>query len=212
MACGVCRNFPLRTVNEINEEVERGDLSLVELALRYKMSEALLDDHIKSCVTPLPDTGYELLEQMLRELHRTAEERKRDYEGGGDDAEAAMDHYISLVREARSTIMAMDRVRPTDDLVRDIIQKILSPVVNQCIVISTEEGNRLREELFSFIEGKDMKRADLAIKESLLRFAGRFKKETVELVPKLQKLLNVDATGADPEFIDAPTDGEPRFH
>ena len=69
MPCAICSTFPLRTLRELNEEIDLGDLSVFELARRYNISEPVLQDHIRLCLMPLPDTGYELLEQMLRDFH-----------------------------------------------------------------------------------------------------------------------------------------------
>jgi len=192
MACDLCRNLPLRTVRMLDEDIRKGDQSLLQLSTSYGTSAAAIDEHSSSCVDRVAGTGYELLDQMLQDLNDAAAGRQREYADNSLNADA-MDQYIALMREARATILAREKLRPSEEMVREIIQKILRPSVNQCVVISVEESNRLREDIQSFVDPSNVRKVDRSVKQYLKRMASRLRKDTSELVPKLQRLLNVDA-------------------
>jgi len=178
-------------VRQLDSDIRTGEQSLAQLAASYGASAAAIDEHSVACVDRVAGTGYELLDQMLQDLNRAAEERNTEYKDNPLNSDA-MDQYISLMREARATILAREKLRPSEEMVREIIQKILRPLVNQCVVISIEESNRLREDIQSFVDPSNVRKVDRSVKQYLKRMASRLRKDTSELVPKLQRLLNVD--------------------
>jgi len=129
---------------------------------------------------------------MLRELRTTAEDRKAFYE---EDAEAnghAMTHYVNLMREAREVIVAMERIRPSEELAKEIFQKVLNPIIRQCVIISVEEVNRLRDEFVAVLGPDQFPHIDKAIKRTLRRIATRLKGDTADSIDQLPKILSSD--------------------
>ncbi len=189
MSCDLCKAFPVRTVRQLDEDIELGEKSVEELAEVYYMSVPLLEDHIQRCVRPTPSTGHELLDTMLRDIRETAEERKGFYENDPEANSHAMGHYVNLMREAREVIMAMERIRPSDELAKEIATKVLNPIIRQCVVINVEEVNRLREEFVSILGADQFQHVDKAVKRTLRRIATRLKGDTAETIDLLPRIL-----------------------
>lgn len=208
MPCDFCRGLPLRTVRALNTDIEQGNLSLTEISVRYGASALLIETHVNNCLT-ITKSGYALLSQLLDTINRSAVERRREHETSGD--EVAMDHYIALVREARSTVMAMDKLKPSEELIKLIAQQILSPMILLCGTVMSEESGRLRDEVRSYIDPSLYLKLDQSIKMLLRRTTLRLRSSTQELVPRLRRLLNVqepedptDVLVAEPDVLTEP--------
>jgi hypothetical protein len=193
MACDLCKNFPARALRELNDDIADGSFSLAELAEKHYVSEPLLEEHIRQCVGPPSGAGHELLEELLREVRRVAEDRKAQYDYDPDANNSAMTHYVNLMREARELVIAMTRIRPSEELTNEITTKILSPLVRQSILLGVEEAKRLREDLKPILDVSQYKSFDGAIKRMLERFASRLEGETETLTERLQKILQASA-------------------
>lgn len=189
MSCDLCKNFPARALRELNDDITAGDLSLSELAEKHYVSEPLLEDHMRLCVGAAPGVGHEMLEELLREVRRVAEERKNQYDYDPDANNSAMTHYVNLMRESRELVLAMTRIRPSEELTSEIVTKILSPLVRQSVLLGVEESKRLREDLRPILDVNQYKSVDAAIKRMLERFASRLEGETETLTERLQKTL-----------------------
>jgi hypothetical protein len=207
MPCDFCRGLPLRTVRTLNADIEQGTLSLSELGVRYGISALAVETHVNNCLTTTK-SGYALLSQLLDTINRAAVERKREHESSGD--EVAMDHYIALTREARSTVMAMDKLKPSEELIKLIAQQILSPMIRQCGIVLTEESGRLRDEVRSYVDPVLYLKLDQSIKMLLRRTTLRLRSSTLELVPRLRRLLNVQEPEEQDDILVADQSSEPE--
>lgn len=192
MACDLCRAFPVRTIRNLDADIESGEKSVDELSEAYYMSAALIEEHMNRCVRPRPSTGHELLDTLLREIRETAEERKDSYDENPEANAHAMTHYVNLMREARELVMAMERIRPSDELAKEIATKVLNPIIRQCVVISVEEITRLREEFVAILGADQFQHIDRAVKRSLRRIATRLKGDTAETIDLLPIILAPD--------------------
>jgi hypothetical protein len=207
MPCDFCKSLPLRTVRALNSDIEQGSLSLGELAARYGISALAVETHVNNCLTTTK-SGYSLLSQLLDTINRAAVERKREHDSSGD--EVAMDHYIALVREARSTVMAMDKLKPSEELIKLIAQQIISPLILLCGTVMSEESGRLRDEVRSYIEPDLYLKLDQSIKMLLRRTTLRLRSSTQELIPRLRRLLNVQEPEDQVDLLVADQDGGPE--
>jgi len=189
MGCDLCNNFPTRALRQLNDGIERGEMSVAELAEKHYVSVPMLNDHIQKCVGALNNVGHELLNDLLREIRIVAEDRKVQYDFDPDANNSAMTHYVNLMREARELVVAMERIRPSEELTQDIVEKILSPLIRQTILLISEEAKKLREELATLVDHSQYRSADNAVKRMLDRFGTRLETETETLVERLQQLL-----------------------
>jgi len=189
MACDLCKNFPVRALRALNDDITAGDLSLAELAEKHYVSEPLLDDHVRLCVGAATGAGHEMLEELLRDVRRVAEERKAQYDYDPDANNSAMTHYVNLIREARELVIAMARIRPSDEVTSEIVTKIMAPLVRQSILLGVEEAKQLRGDLRNILDDSQFKSADVSIKRMLERFAARLEGETETLSDRLQVIM-----------------------
>ncbi len=192
MACDLCKELPIHTMRQIDEAISEGSKSVGEIAEQFYLSSSILEEHMRSCVAPLPSSGHELLTTILRDVRESAEERKRHYDTDPEENSHAMGHYINLVREAREIILAMERIRPSDELAQEIVRKVVNPIIRQCVVTCVDEGNRLRDELVSALGQENFEAVDAAVKRSLRRFAERLKGESGEVIERLPEILASD--------------------
>lgn len=207
MPCDFCRSLPLRTVRTLNSDIEQGALSLAELAARYGISALAVETHANNCLTTTK-SGYSLLSQLLDTINRAAVERKREHDSSGD--EVAMDHYIALVREARSTVMAMDKLKPSEELIKLIAQQIISPMILSCGTVMAEESGRLRDEIRSYVDPALYQKLDQSVKMLLRRTTLRLRSSTQELIPRLRRLLNVQEPEEQVDLLASEQEADPE--
>jgi hypothetical protein len=207
MACDLCRNFPERALRQLNDDLEKGELSVADIAEKHYVSVPLLEDHKKLCVTPLPTAGHELLESLLREITRVSEDLKQKYEYDPDVYQNAMSHYLSAIREAREIVLAMERIRPSEEMAVAIIDRILTPLISLTVRIHAEEADRLREDLVPLLGGSNYRTIDKVIKRSCVRFASRLQGDASSLTDRLNSVLT-DTTKASKKSEKLPPDSE----
>jgi len=215
MACDFCRQLPRTTVAELNEDLREGELSADELAEQYDCTTVDVEIHERECLYADND-GYSELDRMIRQLDIAAQRSLRNYRSNNKNFEA-MDHYIALTREKRSTIVAKERLKPSDELVKEIAQKILSPLIKRIVVVNTEESERLRSELFTIVDASLYQKIDRSLKNSLRNTGRRLSTEMSQLLPNLQRILNVEATpiediDLEPDEPAAPNEPDPKLN
>ena len=214
MGCDLCNNFPTRALRQLNDDIEAGELTPVELAEKHYVSIPMLSEHMQKCVSVVNNVGHELLYDLLREIRRVAEDRKAQYDYDPDANGQAMTHYVNLMREARELVIAMERIRPSEELTEEIVEKILSPLIRQTVLLVSEEAKKLREELASLVDPSQYRAADNAVKRMLDRFGARLETETDTLVERLQKLLATPVKQRKPSKkpTDASSSQDPSLH
>lgn len=215
MACDFCRQLPRNVVAELNDDLREGESSADELAEQYSCTPEDIEVHERECLYADND-GYSELDRMIRQLDVAAQRSIRKYRENSKNFEA-MDHYIALTREKRSTIVAKERLKPSDELVKEIAQKILSPLIKRMVVVHTEESERLRTELYAIVDASLYTKIDRALKSSLRNTGRRLSTEMAQLVPNLQRILNVEAApiedlDLDPEEPAAPEEPDPKLN
>lgn len=212
MACDFCEIIPRSVVAELNDDLREGEVSLKDLAAKYDASVEAIETHERDCLYTDND-GYDELDRMIRQLDIAASRSMRNYRDNTKNFEA-MDHYIALTKEKRAAIVAKERLRPSNELMKEIATKVLSPLIKRVVVVNTEEIERLRTALFSIVDPKLNKKIDRALKDSLRNSGRRLSQECSSLLPILQKILNVqespvseldlndDSSGPDQEDAD----------
>jgi hypothetical protein len=166
-----------------------------------------VETHANNCLTTTK-SGYSLLSQLLDTINRAAVERKREHDSSGD--EVAMDHYIALVREARSTVMAMDKLKPSEELIKLIAQQIISPMILSCGTVMAEESGRLRDEIRSYVDPALYQKLDQSVKMLLRRTTLRLRSSTQELIPRLRRLLNVQEPEEQVDLLASEQEADPE--
>jgi len=188
MACDFCESIPRSLVAELNDDLREGDDSAAVLAERYDTTVEAIEVHERNCLYADND-GYDELDRMIKQLDIAASRSMRTYKENSKNFEA-MDHFIALTKEKRAAIVAKERLRPSDEFVKEIATKILSPLIKRIIIVNTEEVERLRTALFSITDARIHKKIDRALKDSLRNSGRRLALECDALLPTLQKIFN----------------------
>jgi len=199
MSCDFCKDLPIRVVRQLNTDIADGTLSIVEIAKQYSVDPSVLELHTSVCIKS-SRPSYTLLEEMLRSINQTAAARLAVHTETPMNSEA-MEHYIALVREARSTIVAMEKIKPSSEMTSAIIQQVLKPLMNSYLSIEVEECNKLRLDLNSFVDSNLYIKIDSAIKQMLRRVASRQQQVKGDIVPRLQRILS-DETASVANAVD----------
>ncbi len=201
MSCKLCNNQPIGTIRKLDRDINSGDYSVAELAEEYGFKKKAIRIHMKKCLGGAPQTGYAALQSNLKALKKMADEVKEEYgdvsefdEDGPKIKSYAFKRYLDAQREIRETIMSLDRIKPSEELVAEIVELVVSPLVTKTSIICIEEIRRFRTEL-SHVLGKDYyDKLDSSVKETLIRIGERLNQESNQLIPNLRKVLNTENT------------------
>lgn len=199
MACKLCNKSPIRTMRRLDREINEGDFSILQLAEKYKIPAKRVRVHMKKCLGGVPQTGYSLLQGNLRSLRSLYKEVKEEYdevspfdEDSGKSKGFAMRRMLDIRREEREHVMSLDRIKPSDQVVDEILNSVATPLVIQTIDICTQELARLRKELSAQLGEEAYERIDVAVKDSLLRIGELLTQEVNQITPNLNKILNTE--------------------
>lgn len=197
MACKFCTKAPIRTVRDLDREVNEGNLSIAEIADKFGLALKTVRIHMKKCLGGTPITGYALLQKNLRSLEKLAKETKEEYdsidiydEGSGAAKGFTMKRILDIRREQRESIMALDRIKPSNQVMDEILLSVISPLIITTTEVCTEELGRLRKVLAAQLDGEDYAHLDTAIKDALTRIGERLFQEEIQIQPSLKKILH----------------------
>ncbi len=196
MACRLCSKLlPLGLVEKLDEEIRKGDHTIVQLAERYNVDPKRVATHVKKCVKKPPKSGYDMLTNLLSILETTAREMHQEAAHNSEDNPYAMGHFIKLAKEVRDTVTALDKLQPSTILLKKITDGILTPLMLEFASICVEEVRRTRTDLLAAASPEDATRIDRATKELTARMAERYNRKTRDLIDKLSKILSDDFGG-----------------
>lgn len=197
MSCKFCTKAPIRIVRDLDRDVSEGKLSIAEIATEYGLALKTVRIHLKKCLGGTPITGYALLQKNLRSLEKLAKETKEEYdnidiydEGSGAAKGFTMKRILDIRREQRESIMALDRIKPSDQLLDEILASSISPLIVNSTDICASELGRLRKTLAAQVDGEDYTHIDSAIKDTLTRIGERLYQEQLQVQPSLKKILH----------------------
>ena len=154
--CVVCRTLPVNVMQSLNEEIAKGERSAVDLGVQYGCEAAHIAQHAAECIGPAVSDGYSQLTETLGVLRRLMEQFGADVANGkqyevdnesGIDGRKAVDHYLSVLRETRETVMAMERLRSVDATMNEVMEQVINPLSTWAATFFVEECRRLRDDL-----------------------------------------------------------------
>jgi len=182
--------LPLKLVEQLDKEIQRGDSTIVQLANTYSVDAKYVATHVKKCVKKPPKSGHEMLTHLLQVLDTTAKEMRQSYDP--EDNPYAMGHFIKLAKEIRETIATLDKLQPSTVLLQKITEQILEPLVREFATITIEEVRRTRTDILGFVGAENAARVDRATKSLTSRMAERYDAKTRDLISKLKGILEED--------------------
>lgn len=197
MACRFCKKAPIKTVIGLDRDINEGAMSIVEVMGKYDVPLKAIRIHMKKCLGGTPITGYSLLQKNLRSLAKLAVEAKEEYdnidmydEGSGAAKGFAMKRILDIKKEEREYVMALNKIKPSDQLMDEILNSTISPLVIKTTELCTQELGRLRKDLSTQLDDNVYSHIDSAVKEALHRIGERLTQEVKQIQPGLKKILN----------------------
>lgn len=197
MACRLCvKLLPVAKVEELDADLKSGNETLQKIADSFDVEVDYVTDHYQKCLGSPASSGYELLARILEEVTETTKEMRESYDPTDDAGKYAMGHYIKLVRELRETVATMDKMKPSGQLLKQITDMVMNPLISQFAKICIEEVDRHRSELTSMLGDSHRDQISKTSEETLRRLVDRYKKATDSLIPQLKEIIQDDRAKA----------------
>ena len=198
MSCPICE-LPKARVQAINKHISEGKRSLMAIAERYKVEVADLREHMVAC-TEEPTSEAEALQQAQRQLSALIASFQDDISAGrhyefdqeaGIDGRGVINHYITAMREQRETILAIHKLRTSDEVFNDLQDNVVGPLISAVTAITVQESKRLREEIFDLTKSlpDQHPRIATAVNAFLERVADRMADEALHDIPEKVKAI-----------------------
>ncbi len=192
MACSLCRSIPTSVLDTLDSDIRTGGQSLDTLATSYDTTAELVEEHKRKCLDGGIVSAYDNLANSLVDTQNLARRQMKRLDEQKLDQDA-MDNLIALHREIRSTILAMEKIKPSETLVLEISANVLSPYIRSILEIIVQEcGDSLRSKLLVLGGEALYPKVDREIKSSLQRTSIRLSNLTKNLVPILRSIMKVD--------------------
>jgi len=192
--CPICAGLPLAAVDTLNAEIGKGVRSAVELARMAGCEPTDVVRHANTCLKTEAPGGYELLEETVRVLRGLMHTFGADVDAGmhyrvdeeaGVDGRQAVSHYMSVMRELRETVMAMERLRSVDSTMHAMMEEIVNPLAEWGAAFFVEESRRVRDDLLGLLKEEPhlQPQARKIANDLAKRLAERFAAELVNGLP-----------------------------
>lgn len=186
--CPVCTNVSLKRLKSINKHLEEGKRSISAIAEHYNLEVVDLQNHLLQCIGTQEGGGLSELHRTQRRLSSLIETFQEDIANGrqyeydpenGVDGRGVINHLITAMREQRETIVAMHRLRSSEEVYEGIMQNVVGPLINAMAAITVEESKRLLDEVFDLTRGTPDQhpRIKKAVDEFLSRVGDRMTEE-----------------------------------
>lgn len=196
MKCSICDSLAPKRVRTINRHLKAGKKTPLEIAHHYKLDYDALRAHQRNCLQQT--TGeHEDLERTRRSLSalicRFQDEiahgnhrQVPDEDGEGPDGRYIVNNMLAAMRELRETILAINKLRTSEEVYHDLEANIVSPMVLAVTAICVDECRRLRASIFDLTRDtpKLQPQVKEAVDEMLRRLADRMNTEILHDMPE----------------------------
>lgn len=179
MSCKLCQKLKLKKLKRLNKSIERGKLSVEQLAEKYDLPPRAILRHYNNCLGGAPKTppksGIETLQTILDTLLKDLEEARNDYRFGSDEQRVgASIFYKDLIREVREYAAGIERMRPNEDLVNAVHGQVLRPLLSEMAKILIEEGGIFDQELRELLTNRYDTKVQKLVKDTWKKISTRF--------------------------------------
>jgi len=204
MSCSICSTTPIIKLRDLDAAIRLGESTNEALAALYGVDVDALAVHARQCIVAEQVDGVAQLDQATRELRNIGKILQDDIEAGGYknfdpesgvDGKSSITNYIAVQREIRESIVARNRLRSPDDIVKGLTEVVVNPIINVAVRVYVEEIQRLRSVLYTYTPESSHPRIKTAIDETALRAGSRLKDEGIQdLKAKVEAVLTAKST------------------
>lgn len=93
------------------------------------------------------ESRYEKLCALIEELESVLDKVKDNIDQTGAQQAMYLQSYQKLVNEYRVALGELDDLKRPEDIVKEIMERVLNPFVIELVKVCTEESNKLKQEL-----------------------------------------------------------------
>jgi len=177
--CPICE-LPQSILADI-ESAFIGGKSIEEIGIEYSLDFAQVAHHCKNCIVPAKSTS-ERYKQLIKEVEDVLEiSRKATVEK--PKSPGLQQSYARLVETYRDLIRESEELRAPEDIVKDIIIRVINPLLQAILRDITGEVDLLKTNLIK--QGFDSKKTDIIVVNTFQRLGTSLKRA---LSPALQNL------------------------
>ena len=179
MSCKLCQKLKLKKLKRLNKSIEKGKLSVEQLAEKYDLPPRAILRHYNNCLGGAPKTppksGVETLQTILETLLKDLEEARNDYRFGSDEQRTgAAIFYKDLIREVREYASGIERMRPNEDLVNAVHTQVIKPLLSEMAKTLIEEGGIFDQELRELLTNRYDTKVQKLVRDTWKKISTRF--------------------------------------
>lgn len=145
-----------KEIRDMIDDSYRAGMPPEEIGVKFALDIDDVSFYIENFLAP-PRSRYERLEGIVDDLEEVVINTKFDIDAGQGNA-MLLQSYQRLMSEYRIAIAELDDLKQPEDVVDEIIEKILNPFLVDVIRVSTEETKKLEEEMLKLdVNSRDAK-------------------------------------------------------
>lgn len=145
------RNNPfgnlIKEVRDMIEEAHGMGLTPEQIDVKFSLDFDDVRYYCENFIVP-PRSRFERLEEIVDSLENTCKNTQHQIETGQADSAMMLQSYQRLMSEYRIAVAELDGLSQPEDVVDDIIAKVLNPFLIDLAKVCTLETSKLQEEMF----------------------------------------------------------------
>lgn len=131
---------------ETIEDAYRVGLTPEQIGVKLGLDFDDVRHYCEECMVP-PRSRFERLEGIVDDLEEICINTKHQIDTGQSDSAMMLQSYQRLIAEYRIAVGELDGLKQPEDVVGEIVQKVLNPFLIDLAKVCTEETSKLKEEM-----------------------------------------------------------------
>lgn len=145
-----------RDQRDMIEDAYKTGLTPEQIGVKFGLDFDDVRYYCENFIVP-PMSRFERLDAIIADLEDTCSQIKNNIDSGNANA-MELQAYQRLMSEYRIAVAEQDDLKEPEDVVDEVIDKVLNPFLVDLTRVSTEEMNKLQEELMKLnVEPRDAK-------------------------------------------------------
>ena len=151
-----------KEIRDMIDDSFRAGLSSEEIGIKFALDIDDVNYYIEHFVMP-PRSRFERLEGIVEDLEEVAISTKYDIDSGAGNA-MLLQSYQRVMAEYRIALAELDDMKQPEDVVEEIVDKVLNPFLIDIVRVCTQETNKLEEEMLKLdVNPRDAKAVSIDV-------------------------------------------------
>lgn len=183
---------------EMIEDAYKAGLTPEQIGVKLGLDFDDVRYYCEECITP-PRSRFERLEGIVDDLEEICINTKHQIDTGQSDSAMMLQSYQRLIAEYRIAVAELDGLKEPEDVVGEIVTKVLNPFLIDLTRVCTEETSKLQEEMLKLdVPQRDAKGVALDV---FRRLTNSIKHTLDAAVNNLNSYHGVDDKTKDDKFF-----------